>query len=138
MRGSLVRFQPEIPAVQEYNEDMKDDECRVCAIIRGEKYDGRYVFCPDCRDNDALRNEFEFYYVQWKLMRSAKVFLVLFPVLIVLGAWVKMMNPWMVIVNLVIFIWNLRLYDEMGRRFGYLNVKERLFVMKLTGRGTGG
>jgi hypothetical protein len=110
---------------------MKTDECRVCAVIRGEQDDGKEVYCAECQSNKRLMDEFDFRRHQWTIIRTVSALFVLYTAVIVFGALTHAFYFLVLVINLGIWAWQLFWFKKMLAQF--VGVKERLFVLKVAG-----
>ena len=110
---------------------MKDDECRVCAVIRGGQDDGKEVYCAECQSNKRLMDEFHFRRDQWKIVRTVSDLFILFTAVIVYGALTHTFYFLVLVINLGLWTWQLVWFKKMLAQF--VGVKERLFVLKVAG-----
>ena len=110
---------------------MKTDECRVCAVIRGDRDDGKEAYCAECQSNKRLMDEFDFRRQQWTIVRTVSDLFILFTAAIVYGALTHTFYLWVLVINLGLWAWQLVWFKKMLAQF--VGVKERLFVLKVAG-----
>lgn len=110
-------------------------------MLAGKKYNNRSLLCTDCKENAELVNDWDWYKIAERMRFHTKVFLWLYPIMIVTGI-VIMLNygksfGWNNVVNYIICFgfWACAFKYYRKRNYKqYLSEHvEKMFVLKMNG-----
>ncbi len=120
--------------------------CPICDMLSGRKYKNKSPLCADCKGNVELSNEWDWYKIAERMRLHTKVFLWVYPIMIVTGLIVmkttgrEVLN-WYNVVNYIIcfgfWAYALRWYNKKNYRENLNNHREKMFVSKMNGGSEG-
>ena len=106
--------------------------CPVCNILKGD-LEGAGNLCGDCSSNQKLVDEWMWYGIIKRHIVHYKIFVVVYPLLMVAGCAAHLMNWFTTIICVGSFGFNTWMYGRKNYQKLVAEQREKLFVMKLEG-----